>query len=117
MSNGQKATLKNSTAYVDDDYPALVFLVPKYVDRQWRATDFETPDTAKISVQMSRSQTRDPLLLLDLPSRALLRLRPRARRALGSSSGGVLAQVRSLLITDQRGRCAEVEIALLSFPE
>ena len=103
----ERATCRNSVGYVDDEYPDLVFLVSKSVARQWRCSENQVPDHATLSVYMRRRQ--DPLLLLDLPSRALLRLRPRCRQ-MGEE---VVARVRSMLITDQHGRRADVEIVLV----
>ena len=111
MADDERATLRNSVAYMDDNFPDLVFLVPKHVSREWQATEYNTPEFARVSVYMKRSRD-NATLLLDLPSRTLLSLRPR-KFAHRLDSGEATCRVRSLLITDQRGRRADIELVLL----
>jgi hypothetical protein len=105
-----RATLKNCVPYVDDEFKDIVFMVPKYVSRQWRWSEFQTPDHVVLSVFMRRNK-HDPLLLLDLPSDALLHLRRRASAA--DTDEIVTARVRCLQITDYHGRRADIEIVLI----
>ena len=113
---GWRRTLRDSIAFVDNEYPDLVFLAPRHVAREWLFSQYQTPVHTLLSVYMRRA--RDPLLLLDLPSNALLRLRPRRSNHHHQHQGddemvGVMARVRSLCMTDRHGRHAEVEIVLV----
>ena len=104
-------TLKNTMPYVDDDYPSLVFLVPKPTARQWRFTNGQTPTHALMGVAVQRGPDNS-LLLLDLPLDATLRLR---RRDADPDTDNVInARVRCLHISDTRGRCAEIDVVVMS---
>ena len=105
-----RATLKrNSVAYVDENFEDLVFLVPKNTAREWRFSGCLSPERATLSVFMHRG---DPTLLLDLPSRTLLHLRPRDSHPLETTLE-ITATVRGLTMTDSHGRRADIDIVLV----
>ena len=100
-------TRKNTFAYVDDDYPSLLFLVPKSTSRQWRFSEGQQPAHALMGVVIRRDP-ENSLLLLDLPLDATLRLRR------GTTTTIITARVRSLHISDARGRCAEIDAVVVA---
>jgi hypothetical protein len=101
-------TLRLAAPFVDDEYPDLLFLVPKRIARQWRFSDGQTPDRALLTVHLQKGSG---MMLLDLPTQAILHLRPRGSKP--EATKIIEAQICHLDVTDARGRCAEIEIVVL----
>ena len=117
MRERQRPTFRNSKPYYDENFPELVFLVPKYIARQWRLTENLFPDSATLSVFIRRD--RDSMLLLDIPHRTSLLLRPRLLRPSQQKEGGdddegesVACTVVNVVMLDRRGRRADVDVCI-----
>ena len=102
-------TLKNSMPFLDDEYPSLLFMVPKHVARQWRFSEGQAPTHTLMGVVVRRSPDNS-LLLLDLPLDAVLRL---YRRGQSNRDDEVTVRVRGLYVYDAKGRCAELDAVLV----
>ncbi len=78
----RNATLKTSTAFVDDAYPDLIFLIPKYIAKMWKASDGElimrdAEECICASVYMKRESEEGVTWMMDLEVGAELTLKPR----------------------------------------